>query len=214
MRVLAVTVAAVAMTSVVHAQSAAMKDDRGYVEGVAQASFGNVTSQSFGAELGFRITPTLELFVEGGHVRDAAAPSVGDGAQQIATYLTTVQSGAVSFGVKQPVTFGDAGVRYLFQTSSRLTPYVLGAAGVARVNNNVTFSINGTDVTSTLANYFVVLGGDLAGSSTKAMMVIGGGVQWPAWQQLVVDVQYRYGRIFADPGTNLNRAGVGIGLRF
>jgi opacity protein-like surface antigen len=82
------------------------------------------------------------------------------------------------------------------------------------VDHNVTFSIDGSDVTASLAQYGVVLGTGLSGSQTKAMLVLGGGVQVPLWERLVVDLQYRYGRIFTDPGTNVNRAGVGVGIRF
>ena len=47
------------------------------------------------------------------------------------------------------------------------------------------------------------------------MLTLGGGVAWPLWQRVVVDFQYRYGRIFTeDQGTNVNRAGVGLGVRF
>jgi opacity protein-like surface antigen len=70
-------------------------------------------------------------------------------------------------------------------------------------------------VTRNLAQYGVQLGSDLSGSFTKPMLVLGGGALWLAWQRLVVDFQYRYGRIYADDGgINLNRAGVGIGVRF
>ena len=38
---------------------------------------------------------------------------------------------------------------------------------------------------------------------------------WPAWQRLVVDVQFRFGRILAeDGGINVSRAGIGLGVRF
>jgi hypothetical protein len=39
-------------------------------------------------------------------------------------------------------------------------------------------------------------------------------VAWPVWEKLVVDFQYRYGRVFTSEGLNMNRAGVGIGVRF
>ena len=46
------TLGLLALGRVAHAQSAAGK---GYVEGVAQSAFGNVTSQSYGAEGGFAL---------------------------------------------------------------------------------------------------------------------------------------------------------------
>jgi opacity protein-like surface antigen len=60
-----------------------------------------------------------------------------------------------------------------------------------------------------------VLGTGLSGSETKGMFSLGAGLVWPVWQKLVVDFQYRYGRVFTSgEGLNLNRAGVGIGVRF
>lgn len=62
---------------------------------------------------------------------------------------------------------------------------------------------------------YVTLGSDLSGTSTKPMLTLGGGAVWPAWQSLIVDFQYRWGRIFAeDAGITTNRAGVGLGVRF
>ena len=49
---------------------AAAAADRGYVEAVAQSAFGNVTSQSFGAEIGVTVRPELQVFGSFGNVRD------------------------------------------------------------------------------------------------------------------------------------------------
>ena len=96
---------------------------RGYVEGVAQSAFGEVTSQSFGGEAGVTVLPNLQIFVEGGRVRDTTPTSLSTNAQTIASYPTTQTSG-VTFGVKQPATFGVAGVRYLFPVMGPLEPYI------------------------------------------------------------------------------------------
>jgi hypothetical protein len=61
----------------------------------------------------------------------------------------------------------------------------------------------------------VQLGTDLSGSVTKPMLSLGGGVTWPVWRQLILDFQYRYGRIFADDQAIVaQRAGVGLGIMF
>ena len=44
----------------------------------------------------------------------------------------------------------------------------------------------------------VTIGSDLSGDVTKPMLMLGGGVVWPAWQRLVIDFRYRYGRIFTE----------------
>jgi opacity protein-like surface antigen len=196
--------------------------DTGYVEGVAQSAFGNVTSQSYGAELGFTVLPALQVFVEGGRIRDVAnAAVIGVAAQTIAAYLTQSQSGTVGYSVRQPVTFGVAGLKYLIPTSrsgrssiGKAQPYVMAGVGVAKVQNDVAFTIGGTDVTANLQQYGVVLGTDLSGSVTKAMLSLGGGVTLPVWRQLMLDFQYRYGRIFTDQAIVAQRAGVGLGIKF
>jgi opacity protein-like surface antigen len=212
MRLLVVfTLGTLAISGVAHAQS---KESAGYVEAVAQSAFGNVTSQSFGVELGVKVWSTVQVFADVGFARDTAPAALGTAAQGIAGFLGRTRSG-VTFSGKQPVTFGVAGLRYAFTSSSKVEPYVLVGGGIAKVKKDVSFAIDGTDVTATLPQLGVVLGTDLSGSETKPMLSIGVGAAWPAWQHLVVDFQYRYGRVFTtDEGLNISRAGVGVGVRF
>jgi opacity protein-like surface antigen len=200
--------------------------DTGYVEGVAQSAFSDVTSQSYGAELGFTILPGLQVFAEGGHIGSVATPDLGVNAQTIAGALgdalkLSKDLRTVGYSVKEPATFGVIGFKYLIpisgsgQSVGKAHPYVMGGVGIAKVQKNVAFTIGGTDVTSTLQQYGVQLGSDLSGSVTKPMLSLGGGVTWPVWRQLVLDFQYRYGRIFADDQAIVaQRAGVGLGIRF
>jgi hypothetical protein len=214
----ALFVSTIALGGVAHAQTGApaAAADKGYVEAVAQSAFGNVTSQSFGAEAGFALAPQLQIFVEGGKTRDVATKAIGSGAQLIANALADTQSN-VGFSVKEPVIFVDAGVRFsLFPPGqSKIRPYVMAGAGVAKVTQDVKFTVGGSDVTSTIQQYGIVLGSDLSGDFTKAMIVFGGGVMVPAWKQLVLDFQFRLGRILAeDEGITLGRVGLGVGVRF
>jgi len=186
-----------------------------YVEGVAQSAFGTVTSQSFGVEGGMRVAPKLVVFAEYGHVRDAAPSKVGVAAQAIASYLTSLQSASVTYGVKQPVDFGVAGIKYLIPFDDTIQPYVLGGFGIARYTRDVSFTVGGSDVTSSLSQYAVTLGSDLAGSTYRPMLTAGGGVAWTVKAPFVVDFQFRYGRIFAEgQAFNVSRAGIGFGIRF
>jgi opacity protein-like surface antigen len=190
--------------------TAPTSSSKGYAEVVAQSAFGNVTSQSFGGEIGVTVRPRLQLFVEAGRIRDAAPATLGGVAQRIASGITAV-AGSADFRVRQPVTFGLAGVKYLLPvSSSKLEPYVLVGGGVASVKRDVTFSTRAGDI-----NQFVTLGTDLSGSETKGILSLGVGVGLPVWQRLVIDLQYRYGRVFTtDEGLTANRAGIGIGVRF
>jgi hypothetical protein len=186
-----------------------------YIEGNVQSAFGNVTSQSFGAEVGVTLSPKLRVFLEAGLARDTAPETLGQDAQIIAGYLTQVQSSTVAFSVKQPMGFGLAGVRYVIPYDEDFEPYVVVGGGLARIEHDVRFSIGGTDVTDTIGTYGVALGKDLAGAIFKPMASAGAGIVWYAGDKLFFDLQYRFGRIFTDGGgTNLSRAGLGIGVRF
>jgi hypothetical protein len=215
--VVVVTMGMLALASVAGAQTRASASDadRGYIEGVIQSAFGNVTSQSYGAELGVTIRPNLQVFVEGGTTRDAATPEIGAAAQTIAGYLAQTQAN-VAFRVKEPVTFGVAGLKIIVPTSGPVRPYVLGGGGVANVKQDVAFTVGGADVTSNLSSQFgVTLGTDLSGTFTKPMVVGGAGAMWMPAARLILDLQFRFGRIFAeDGGINVSRAGIGVGVRF
>ena len=199
------------LSGAAHAQSPAPSPSKGYVEGVAQSAFGTVTSQSYGGEFGITIRPGLQVFVDAGQVRNTAPSGLGLSAAAIATAIQT------QFTAKEPIAFGVAGVRFPLASSGRARPYLLVGGGVARVKKDVTFTVGGTDVTATLQQppFNTVLGSDLSGSANSAMLAVGGGVAWSPWQRLVIDLQYRYGRVFAaDQGINVSRAGAGIGVRF
>jgi hypothetical protein len=209
--------AALALLAAVQPAASQPGTDSGvfYVEGVAQSSFGPVTSQSFGVEAGVLVAPKLVVFVEFGHVRDASPADVGVDAQAIAGYLASTQSASVNYSVHQPVNFGVAGIKYLIPYNATIEPYVLGGFGIARYTRDVHFTVGGTDVTSNLAPYGITLGSDLAGSTTKPMLTAGGGVAWTVKAPFVVDFQFRYGRIFAEgKAFNVSRAGIGLGIRF
>ena len=207
---IAATLAGMALTCPAYAQAPA----KGYIEGVAQSTFGNVTSQSYGVEGGFSIASRLQIFGEVAHVNDTATASLTTSAQVMAGALSQTQPN-VGYHAEQPTTFGAGGIRFLFPTSPKVEPYVLVGAGVASVKKNVTYTVNGSDVTGNLPQYGIVLGTDLSGTETKMMLDFGGGVSWAVWQKLVVDFQYRYGHVFTDDeGLNISRAGIGIGVRF
>jgi opacity protein-like surface antigen len=207
----------VGLASAASAQTAGVAGgaDRGYIEAGIQSAFGNVTTQAFSGELGITVHSGLQVFVEGGAIRDVATPETGVAAQSIAGALSQTQAN-VTYTVRQPVTFGVAGLKILVPTGGMVHPYALAGAGIANVRQDVSFAVGGTDVTSSLPTQFgVTLGTDLSGSFTKPMFVAGGGAMLSPSARLVLDLQFRYGRIMADDGgINVSRVGIGVGLRF
>jgi opacity protein-like surface antigen len=98
-------------------------------------------------------------------------------------------------------------------------PYVLAGVGLAHVKTEVAFAVNGTVVDP--AQFGVQLGGDLSGSSNKALIVVGGGINIPFMQRFYADVGYRYGQILAktsnvetDAAIKTQRVVFGAGIRF
>jgi opacity protein-like surface antigen len=214
--VMAVAALATAGASAADAQGISTADPgKGYAEIVAQSAFGNVTSQNYGAEFGFTVTPSVQVFFEVGHTLNVATDQISSAAQTIASALSQTQSN-VGYSVKQPLTFGVGGVRYLVPISgSKLLPYFVGGIGVAKASNDATFTVSGTDVTGNLSQYGIVLGSDLSGGFTKPMATLGGGVSYAVWESLILDFQLRYGHVFAEgESINSTRAGVGVGVRF
>ena len=212
--------AAIVLGGVAHAQTRAAAPpgpalEKGYVEGVAQSAFGNVTTQSYGVEFGATVRRDMQVFAEFGRIKDVASTAFTAGAGAIASALSQLQPAAVGVSARQPATFVAGGVKYRPPSNLKVQPYVLGGFGFAIVKNDVTFTLGGTDTSNDALAQYVTFGSDLSGQSTKPLLTLGAGATWPIWQTLVLDFQYRFGRIFAEEqGITTNRAGVGFGVRF
>src|SRR5262245_48650241 len=154
------------------------------------------------------------VFGEFGRIRDVADSTFTGDASTIANALSQLQPAAVGFSARRPVIFFGGGIKYRPPTTLPVQPYVLGGFGFGNVDNDVTFTVGGTAVSDATLAQYVTLGSDLSGSSTSPMLTLGGGAMVPLWRTLLLDLQYRYGRIFADEGINTNRAGIGFGIRF
>src|SRR5262249_428700 len=144
--------------------------DRGYVEGVAQSAFGNVTSQSYGVEFGATIRPTLQVYGEFGQIRDVADTAFTTNPSTIASALAQVQSAAVGFPARGALLFGGGGIKFRPATTMKVQPYVLGGFGFGQVKNDVTYTLGGTEATDSALAPYVTLGSDLSGSSTHPML--------------------------------------------
>jgi opacity protein-like surface antigen len=185
-----------------------------YVNGLIEAALGDVQSQSFSVEVGVKLQPKVDAFIEVGRIRDTAPASLGENAQIIVQYVAQVQSG-LTYQVKQPVTTVQAGIRYgLPKQRGQFLPYLVVGGGMARVTRGVTFSVGRNDITDRLDQYGVTLGSDLSGDVTKGMVTVGGGVEWNHFQPFFIGLDYRYGHIFDSPTVSVNRAGISIGVKF
>ena len=176
------------------------------------ATVGHSTGALFGVEAGWRLNSTWEAFIEGGRMLDTATSEMDSAATVIAQFL----GASATFTTKQPVTYFDVGVRYKLPIAKRLHPYLAAGVGAANVSRDVAFLVAGNDVTSQLLDqYGVLLGSDLAGKETRALVIVGVGAQMHLIREMFADFSYRYGRIFlSEAGLNTNRAQIGIGIGF
>ena len=181
-------------------------------------TFGNAANVSFGGEFDYKLGTEWQAFLEVGHMRNVVPGLIDDRAALIAGVIGgTAESAARA-------TYADAGVKYLFVPfGGGYTPYIGLGVGMARVKNDVTFSVGGAELSedALLNQYGVQLGNDLAGSTTKPLVMVGFGVSRNFAARYLLDISYRYGRIFAktddiedDEAINSNRVQVGIGVRF
>lgn len=173
---------------------------------------GSSFAAALGAEGVFRIRNGWAWFIRGGRLSNVAPADLATRAQRIATAV-----GATA-DVTTRVTGLTAGLRLSWEWR-RWTAYTVGAAGVARVRQETTFSAGGTAVVP--GTQGIQLGADLDGSVTKPTLVAGGGVTVPAATRTFVDLGVRYIRIMPRPsqiprdqGINAVRLHAGLGVRF
>jgi opacity protein-like surface antigen len=183
---------------------------RKYVEFAVGPTFGHKADVSLGAEGGFPLSESFDVFAEGGWMRNIATSDLDAAAAVVARFIGGTSK------TKQSVGYFDAGLRYVIPTTGRFEPYVSLGVGAAKVSRSATFAVGGSDVTGQLLDRFgVQLGGDLLENETKALVTVGLGAHVNVSKRLIGDLSYRYGRIFlTGQGLNTNRLQFGIGVRF
>jgi opacity protein-like surface antigen len=181
------------------------------------ATFGNKASGSLGGEVDYKLGTEWEAFFEFGSMRNVASGNTEDRAQIIADAIGGTAN------VAEHAAYYNVGAKYLLVPfGGGYQPYVGLGIGAAHVAKDVVFSVNGAELSEEqlLTDYGVQLGADLAGSTTRPMLVVLGGVSRPFLRRYFLDVSYRYGYIFSsgsiedDEGMNTQRLQLGIGIRF
>ena len=200
----------------------------GYLTGVGgfATSVGNTTGD-IAAEGGVRIAPHVMAFGSIGRFTNLQA-DLQPTLDSATAALSANQGLSVIAGGKLPASYGLGGLRVEVPTRSRVTPYVLGGIGLARLNPAPQFVFSsgimpdgttpdvGVDVTSAIVSAGVFTAPP---ASNAFMFTAGGGVQVPVARQWVVDAGYRYCRIAADTTLSAlplatNGMTFGVGYRF
>jgi hypothetical protein len=211
--IVALPVAAQTSTTSVVIAATGTPAGRLFIGGIGGAGAVQTVGGVFGGELGLRVTDRIDLFGEGVWMQDVATRRRLGLASEVASVLQTSQGSAASGTVDAPAVCVDAGARFTL-TGGRIRPYVIIGAGMARMTLRPTFTLGGSNVTSSLATYGVTLGSDLSGESTEPAFTGGLGLRM-AQGRWYLDGGLRATRIQAvDEGITAVRATVTFGLRF
>jgi opacity protein-like surface antigen len=122
-----------------------------------------------------------------------------------------------------PARYSIGGVRWTVPTNGRLSPYVFGGVGFARITPTATFTCtsgtlvgaitppsSGDDVTSQIVSL-----GDFTQppASTAFMFSVGGGVEVPIVPHFVANAGYRVSRASADTPVSAQSVTFGAGYK-
>jgi opacity protein-like surface antigen len=195
----------------------AAAQERGYVQGLAGVARGVETDSVYGGIGAWRIGDRLEIFGEVARLRNALGPDLRDRLAAIETAIRdaiAAQFGTtfpVAFEPRVPVWYGLGGVRVRGPAVGRLSTYLEGGLGAARLDPQVHLTINGEPLDAEAA---AITG---LGDERQQLEFIaggGGGVAFQVWRRIRIEGGYRYTRLFGDARTNLNRVHVGAGWTF
>jgi hypothetical protein len=166
-----------------------------------------------GGEFGVRIRKNTQVVFEGGWFKDVVTDSRVNELASFVTYLQQTQGVPATGEIDGPAWFGLAGVRYIFENTKGVRPYVLANAGLARVEYRPEFTLNNARISSNVVGYGITLGKDLLGPGTH--LAYGGGVGLVFGSKWYLDLGARLTRISTpDHHTDVKRLSVGIGRRF
>jgi opacity protein-like surface antigen len=203
---------------------ASAQTERGYITGVGGfAVTPDTTSADVLGEVGGRVAPHLLVFGTFGQFHNLQPSDIQPAIDATSAELSTIQGLGVSGTGRVPAFYSVGGLRFEVPMQSRLSPYVLGGIGFARLKPTAQFTyasgtlpdgstpLVGDDVTSQIES-----AGDFTAPapSTAFMFTLGGGVEIPMARHWAADVGYRFSRVAADTPVNAQGATFGFGYRF
>lgn len=208
-----------------HAQGEGQRQPAGFIEGLGGATFNSsATSDAFGGSLGIRVAPHVFITADFGRMKNEQFSTFQN------TLAQTVQAASATDIALTPVSsdplwFGSGGLRVETNPLGRVTPFVTGSFGMARLTPSAMLTFNGgtgqgqlamvPTVGADITSQIVALGLYTApASETHPMMGLGGGVSIALASRLSLDLAYRYSRVFATTPLNVSGLNVGIGYRF
>jgi opacity protein-like surface antigen len=214
----------VATMSLLTAAPLYAQTERGYVTGVGGfAATPDNTSGDVMGEVGVRVAPHLLVFGDIGQFHNLQPSDVQPAVDSATALLADTQGVTVLSTSRVPAWYSLGGVRYELPTQHRMSPYVLGGIGVARLMPTAQFTYSSGTLADgstptfgeDLTNQLVSSGLYTAPSPTTAFMfTLGGGLEIPVSGHWAVDAGYRFSRVAATTPLNAQGPTFGFGYRF
>jgi opacity protein-like surface antigen len=171
------------------------------------------TAPVLGGEFGIRLRKNVQVVVEGGWFKDVVTDSRIAELASFGTYLQQTQGLPATAEIDAPAWFGTVGLRYIYENSSGVRPYILANAGLARVEFRPSFTLNNQRISSNVLQYGITLGRDLLGPGNHLAYSAGAGLVFG--EKWYLDLGVRLTRIDTpDHATDVRRLTVGVGRRF
>jgi hypothetical protein len=207
------TPAAPVQPAVTEQSSAAVPEASWFLGALSGAQIVERTKPILGGEFGIKLRKNTQFVVEFGRLPDVATESRIDEVRSFATYIQQTQDLPASGDITGRSLFALGGLRYVHENTSGIRPYVQASAGMARVEFQPVFTVDGRNVGSSVTSFGVTLGRDLLG--TLNHFAYGGGAGLILGDRWYLDIGFRLLRINTpDHATNVRRVNVGIGRRF
>jgi hypothetical protein len=166
-----------------------------------------------GGEFGVRLKKNVHVVVEAGWFKDVVTDSRIAELASFATYLQQTQGQPAAAEIDAPTWFGTVGLRYIFENSSGVRPYVLANAGLCRVEFRPSFTLNNRPISANVSQYGITLGRDLLGPGNH--FAYGGGAGLVFGNRWYLDLGARLTRINTpDHATDVRRFHISVGRRF
>lgn len=214
LRVLGLTVPGVLMVPLL---AAAQDAPKGYVQAMGGGARALETDTVYAGLGAWRLNGGLHVFGEIGRMRNAIGPDLTD-------RLTGIEADIVATNVRQfgsefpvvfearvPTWYGFGGLRFHGPSAGRLSIYLEGGAGTARLDPQVHLTVNGENLDSEAA---AITGLGEGRQQLEFLAGGGAGVAFRAGKRIRIEGGYRYLRMFGDARTNINRVHVGAGWAF
>jgi len=180
------------------------------VHAVAGLTFGGPSGGLFGAGAGANLAavPGLTVFGEFGKLTNIMTSDLEDLVNTLAGADAADECECeFEFEIGLPTTYGLAGARFDVVRNRPVNVFVEGGVGFARVGMDVSLVVDGTDFSEDFTNALEEAG---VGTSTEALLVIGGGVSYPITPNASVTGGLRINRVAMSEGSTKAAIYVGV----